>query len=84
MRALAVSLLFASMLASGTEPVPRSQIVPIMVTPRTYYVQGLPGAASTTNQGFNSNTGFLVTDEGVVVVDALGTRPLGEAQRRHN
>jgi glyoxylase-like metal-dependent hydrolase (beta-lactamase superfamily II) len=54
-------------------------VEPIKVTPRVYYVQGKPGIASSANEGFNSNAGFVVTDEGVVVVDALGTIPLGEA-----
>src|SRR5436190_4694310 len=54
-------------------------LVPVQVTPRVYYVQGEPGVASTANQGFNSNAGFVVTDAGVVVIDALGTPALGEA-----
>jgi glyoxylase-like metal-dependent hydrolase (beta-lactamase superfamily II) len=49
------------------------------VTARVYYVQGKPGVASVQNHGFNSNAGFVVTDDVVVVVDALGTVPLGEA-----
>ena len=55
------------------------QVEPIKVTSRVYYVQGKPGVASAANEGFNSNAGFVVTDEGVVVVDALGTVALGEA-----
>ena len=55
------------------------EVVPIKVTPRVYYVQGQPGLASAANEGFNSNAGFVITDEGVVVVDALGTIPLGES-----
>ena len=49
------------------------------VTPRAFYVQGQPGIASAENEGFNSNAGFVVTDEGVVVIDALGTPALGQA-----
>jgi glyoxylase-like metal-dependent hydrolase (beta-lactamase superfamily II) len=37
--------------------------------------------ASPDNEGFNSNAGFVVTGEGVVVVDALGTYRLGQALR---
>ena len=55
------------------------ELQPIKVTERVYYVQGKPGIASADNQGFNSNAGFVVTDDGVVVVDALGTVALGEA-----
>jgi glyoxylase-like metal-dependent hydrolase (beta-lactamase superfamily II) len=49
------------------------------VTDRVYYVEGLPGVAAPANQGFNSNAGFVVTDDGVIVVDALGSYPLGRA-----
>lgn len=54
-------------------------MTPIEVTPRVFYVQGPPGAASAANEGYNSNAGFVITDEGVVVIDALGTPALGEA-----
>ena len=55
------------------------KVAPTQVTPRVYYVQGQPGVASAANEGFNSNAGFVVTDEGVVVVDALGSPALGDA-----
>jgi len=44
----------------------------------SYFVQGLSGAASSENQGFMSNAGFVVTRDGVVVFDALATPPLAE------
>lgn len=44
----------------------------------SYFVQGLPGAASSENQGFMSNAGFVVTSDGVVVFDALASPPLAE------
>ena len=44
----------------------------------SYYVKGQSGAATAGNQGFMSNAGFVVTQEGVVVFDALGTPPLAE------
>ena len=46
--------------------------------PHSYFVQGLPGAASSENQGFMSNAGFVVTPEGVVVFDALASPPLAK------
>jgi len=55
------------------------KLTPIQVTPRVYYVQGQPGVASAANEAFNSNAGFVVTDAGVVVIDALGTPALGNA-----
>jgi glyoxylase-like metal-dependent hydrolase (beta-lactamase superfamily II) len=48
---------------------------PVQVAPHSYYVQGPPGTP-TDNDGFMSNAGFVVTDEGVVVFDALGTPSL--------
>jgi glyoxylase-like metal-dependent hydrolase (beta-lactamase superfamily II) len=46
--------------------------------PHSYFVQGLAGAASSDNQGFMSNAGFVVTRDGVVVFDALATPPLAQ------
>ena len=45
------------------------------VSEHVYYVQGKAGIA-TDNEGFISNAGFIVTDDGVVVFDALGTPSL--------
>ena len=45
------------------------------ITPDIYYVEGIPGIA-TDNEGFISNAGFVITGEGVVVFDALGTPSL--------
>ncbi|MFA7664917.1 MAG: MBL fold metallo-hydrolase [Burkholderiaceae bacterium] len=49
------------------------------LTERVWWVEGLQGEVSHENQGFNSNAGFVVTDDGVVVFDALGTPALGAA-----
>ncbi|MGD8560375.1 MAG: MBL fold metallo-hydrolase [Gammaproteobacteria bacterium] len=45
------------------------------VSEHTYYVEGPPGTP-TDNQGFMSNAGVVITNEGVVVFDALGTPSL--------
>ena len=42
-----------------------------------YFVQGEAGVA-TDNEGFVSNAGVIITDEGVVVFDALGTPSLAD------
>lgn len=52
------------------------KITPIKVGAHSYYVQGLSGAASSTNEGYMSNAGFVVTSAGVVVFDTLGTPSL--------
>ncbi len=52
-------------------------VEPRRVSERVWYVQGDSGMVSLRNEGFNSNAGFVVTDDGVVVFDALGTPALG-------
>ncbi|MEJ2309145.1 MAG: MBL fold metallo-hydrolase [Gammaproteobacteria bacterium] len=42
-----------------------------------YYVIGLSGVPDAENEGHTSNAGFVVTEAGVVVFDALGTPALG-------
>jgi len=42
-----------------------------------YYIEGLSGVPDSENQGHTSNAGFVVTQAGVVVFDALGTPALG-------
>lgn len=44
-----------------------------------YYAIGHSGVPDQENQGHTSNAGFVVTSEGVVVFDALGTPSLGWA-----
>ena len=42
-----------------------------------YYLVGRSGVPDAENEGHTSNAGFVVTDAGVVVFDALGTPALG-------
>jgi glyoxylase-like metal-dependent hydrolase (beta-lactamase superfamily II) len=56
----------------------------IVLTPRrisehAWFFQGATGVASAANRGFMSNAGFVVTNDGVIVFDALGTPALGRA-----
>jgi glyoxylase-like metal-dependent hydrolase (beta-lactamase superfamily II) len=69
-----LSLIFSvqSSLAAGIE------VKPIKVGPHSYYVKGEAGLASSANEGYMSNAAFVVTDEGVVVYDTLGTAVLGQ------
>ena len=48
------------------------------VAPHSWYVLGQTGMVSSANAGFNANAGFVVTSDGVVVFDALGTPALGK------
>jgi glyoxylase-like metal-dependent hydrolase (beta-lactamase superfamily II) len=46
------------------------------VAPKAWFVQGESALGSQENQNFISNAGFVVTETGVVVVDALGSPAL--------
>ena len=48
------------------------------VTDKVWFVQGEAALGSPANRNFISNAGFVVTREGVVVVDALGSPALAE------
>ncbi len=74
--ALATLLLLAASAASSQE------MRPIRASQHVYYVQGTAGMATRENQAFNSNASFVVTPEGVLVFDALGTPALGETLRK--
>jgi len=77
---VACAALAASLPAFAQDPAGlKAPVQPVPIGPRTYFVQGLPGVASAENEGFNSNAAFVVTDDGVVVIDVLGTPALGQA-----
>lgn len=44
-----------------------------------YYFAGQSGVPGKQNEGFTANAGFVITEDGVVVFDALGTPSLGAA-----
>ena len=79
--ALACVAAWATCAAAQVAPL-KSKVEAIEVTPRVFYVQGAAGPASAANEGFNSNAGFVATEKGIVVIDALGTPALGEALMR--
>ncbi|MFM2276205.1 MAG: hypothetical protein RL211_2077 [Pseudomonadota bacterium] len=57
-------------------------VVPDMVaknvSPSVWYVEGLGALGSSANQNFISNSAFIVTSAGVVVIDALGSPVLAD------
>lgn len=55
-----------------------SALTPVQLTPSVWYVQGLTALGSPANQNFISNAGFIVTGQGVVVIDALGSPALAQ------
>lgn len=62
--------------AASAKPI---ALTPLKISPHVYYFHGNSGMADPANQGFMSNAGFVVTADGVVVFDALGTPALGQA-----
>ncbi|MFH7043579.1 MBL fold metallo-hydrolase [Paucibacter sp. JuS9] len=52
--------------------------MPVQVAPGAWMVQGESALGSAANRNFISNAGFVVTDDGVLVVDALGSPALAE------
>jgi glyoxylase-like metal-dependent hydrolase (beta-lactamase superfamily II) len=65
--------------AQGYAPLQTPLIVEQVPGHPIYYSVGNPGIPGQANQGNTSNAGFIVTDDGVVVFDALGTPSLGWA-----
>jgi glyoxylase-like metal-dependent hydrolase (beta-lactamase superfamily II) len=75
-------LAFAALLAcahAAAQAAPEIVLVPKQVTAHGWFFEGETGMASAANKGFMSNAGFVVTSDGVVVFDALGTPALGRA-----
>ena len=56
-----------------------SDVLPVYkITENTYFFYGNIAEVDENNRGFNANAGFIVTPEGVVVIDSLGSPLLGE------
>jgi glyoxylase-like metal-dependent hydrolase (beta-lactamase superfamily II) len=73
---LCLTLLFFQPVTAATRYAPTSVDMEVRkVSEHVYYVEGAAGIA-TDNEGFISNAGFVITGEGVVVFDALGTPSL--------
>ena len=74
LRALsAVIALLGAAVASAQTP------QPLQVAPGAYMVQGVSAMGSSANRNFISNAAFVVTPEGVLLVDALAALD-GEAE----
>ena len=72
---LAGVLLGGGAWAQGLEPgLPSVTALP--VAPGVWFFQGAAALGSPANRNFISNAGFVVTDDGVVVIDALGSPAL--------
>ena len=77
--ALALGLPFGTALAAPAYPPVDVEVRSERLGSHSHYIPGLAGTASTANQGFMSNAGFVVTADGVVVFDTLGSPSLAAA-----
>jgi glyoxylase-like metal-dependent hydrolase (beta-lactamase superfamily II) len=76
--ALVPVMFVASALAQQDySPLSRALTVERLPGQPVYYVVGQPGIPGKDNEGHTSNAGFVVTSQGVVVFDALGSPNLG-------
>ena len=73
LRLLSVVALMAAAVGAQAQPL---QAQP--VAPGVWMVQGLAALGTPANRNFISNAAFVVTSEGVVVVDALGSTALAQ------
>jgi glyoxylase-like metal-dependent hydrolase (beta-lactamase superfamily II) len=64
--------------AAQKYPAPTVKVHAEKLTAYSYYIPGMAGAASTKNEGFMSNAGFVITPAGVVVFDTLGSPSLAQ------
>lgn len=78
MKKMLLIMLLMPMLAFADYPPVSVEVKAVQVSEHCWYVPGQPGMA-TEYEGFISNAGFVITDEGVVVFDALGTPSLAAA-----
>ena len=74
-RIVAVTLLGLALPLPGAAQAP-PEMVAARVSASGWYVQGQSAQGSGANQNFISNAGFIVTKQGVVVIDALGSPQL--------
>ena len=73
-----IGLLFTNNLFAAPEYAASGvEMKAVQVSEHVWYVKGASGAA-TENEGFISNSGFVITEEGVVVYDALGSPSLAQ------
>lgn len=77
-KALCSVAAFASFAFAFAAPAAAQALTPraLTVAPDTYMVQGVSALGSSANRNFISNAAFVVTPQGVLVVDALGSPAL--------
>lgn len=72
-RSFVTALAMAALAAMQAPAALAQKVQAVQVAPQTWMVQGESALGSSANRNFISNAAFVVTDAGVVVVDALGS-----------
>ena len=75
-RLAALATLAVGVIGAGVARAQRLE--PVQVAAGVWMVQGASALGSAANRNFISNAGFVVTDDGVVVIDALGSPALAD------
>ncbi len=78
LRHVLVGVVAGGLLASGAAWAADTPVKAVKVAEDVWVVQGESAQGSAANRNFISNAGFVVTGDGVVVVDALGSPTLAE------
>lgn len=78
-RLFSIIFLLALCAHAASYPPVSVEVKAVQVGAHSYAILGLSGAATAANEGFMSNAGFVITPDGVVVFDSLGTPSLAEA-----
>ena len=71
-----ILLLLSAQLAGHARAQPATRVAATLVAENVWFAQGETALGSAANRNFISNAGFVVTDDGVVVIDALGSPAL--------
>lgn len=77
-RSFVTALAVAALTAMQASAALAQKVQAVQVAPQTWMVQGESALGSSANRNFISNAAFVVTDDGVVVVDALGSPALAQ------
>jgi glyoxylase-like metal-dependent hydrolase (beta-lactamase superfamily II) len=72
-RGLQLVLVLVAVLAAALAQAAGPPVRAVEVAPDVWFAQGEAALGSVDNRNFISNAGFVVTDAGVVVIDALGS-----------
>ena len=77
-RTIVPMMVLAASMAAMAQARAEASMAPQQVAPGVYYVMGEAALGSPANRNFISNAGFVVTQDSVVVIDALGSPALAE------